>query len=185
MNGVASYRLPARLDLSTATMLADGLRKARGADLVLDARDVTHLGTPGLQVMLSARRTWEEDGFALLVGDMPESFSDQLGPLGLGLADLATEPSDTADRDAVADRDTVGDEDTVANGDPVAEGDPLKADTVEDDAIHQDAIEHDAPDGDAPDEQAGGMLAGEILASEIRDVAGDGTGSETGSEIEE
>ncbi|RDC74528.1 STAS domain-containing protein [Rhodovulum sp. 12E13] len=90
MSAPATFPLPARLDLSTAAMLAEGLRAHRGADLALDAGDLTHLGTPGLQVLLSARRSWGAAGHALSIENAPETLAEQLAQFGLREDDLVT-----------------------------------------------------------------------------------------------
>lgn len=89
MTDAEVYPLPAKLDLPAASGLARDLSSRRGRPLTLDAAGVTHLGTPGLQVLLSARKTWLEDGHALALTNFGESLKDQLSPLGLRPADLA------------------------------------------------------------------------------------------------
>lgn len=90
MSSAARLDLPARLDLAAAAPLAEALKAQIGADLVLDARGVTHLGTPGLQVLLAARRSWEATGHALCLDGLPEALSAQLGTLGLAPEDFTT-----------------------------------------------------------------------------------------------
>lgn len=85
----AVYPLPARLDLSAAGPLARDLLSRRGASLTLRADAVTHLGTPGLQVLLAARRSWREDGHRLIVDGPSPSLVQHLALFGLGLADLS------------------------------------------------------------------------------------------------
>jgi chemotaxis protein CheX len=97
MSGPDSLPLPARLDLTTAAELAEALRARLGADLSLDAQGVTHLGTPGLQVLLAARRSWAASAHALTVANAPDALADQLAQFGLTLADLAAEgPTETS-----------------------------------------------------------------------------------------
>ncbi len=83
--------LPARLDLSTAAALAETLKAHRGGDVVLDAGKVTHLGTPGLQVLLAARKSWANAGHALALQALPEGVASQLATLGLAPSDIATD----------------------------------------------------------------------------------------------
>ena len=54
--------LPATLNATTVTTLVDQLRAIRGAALILDGSAVTRAGGLGLQALISARRTWREDG---------------------------------------------------------------------------------------------------------------------------
>lgn len=98
MSAPATYTLPPKLDLSTAAALAGALTEARGAPLVLNAGAVTHLGTPGLQVLLSARKTWAQDGVPLSIENFSDALGEQLVPLGLHQADLEAS-NDTAETD--------------------------------------------------------------------------------------
>ncbi len=88
MSAPASYALPPKLDLSTAAPLASALAELRGQALVLDAGAVTHFGTPGLQVLLSARKAWQQDDQSLLIENMGDGLAEQLTPLGLRPEDL-------------------------------------------------------------------------------------------------
>jgi chemotaxis protein CheX len=106
---VARHALPARLDLSTAGELAAALRGHEGSDLTLEAGELTHLGTPGVQVLLAAKRSWQEAGRTLSFADVDPGLEEQLGQLGLALADLTTgnggdvpPPSELAPREADA-----------------------------------------------------------------------------------
>lgn len=56
-----TIRLPAVLDLTEAATLAETLIGARGADVRIDASDVTRLGGQCLQVLLAAAKTWAAD----------------------------------------------------------------------------------------------------------------------------
>jgi len=82
--------LPARLDLPAAAPLVRAILEHEGRDLVLEAGAVTHLGTPGLQVLLSAARTWQESGAALSLEGASERVAEQIGLFGLSPDDLTT-----------------------------------------------------------------------------------------------
>lgn len=56
--------LPPALDLRAAPDLAASLLAHRGGDVSLNGSAVRHLGGQCLQVLLSAQRTWAEDGRA-------------------------------------------------------------------------------------------------------------------------
>jgi len=88
MSAAESYELPAKLDLSAANDLARDLLARRGAALTLDASGVTHVGTPGLQILLSARKTWEADNLPLSLINFSAALAEQLSPMGLSPADL-------------------------------------------------------------------------------------------------
>lgn len=70
----ASIRLPAVMDLRSAGPLARDLLALRGQPVVLDASGVERVGGLGLQVLLSARRTWRADGLELRVNHPSEAF---------------------------------------------------------------------------------------------------------------
>ena len=79
---VAVVRLPEIIDVEAATALAGDLLAHSGRPLTLDASDVRRLGGLGLQVLLSARKTWAEDGFALSVTNPSPVFADTLELFG-------------------------------------------------------------------------------------------------------
>lgn len=126
MTAPASLALPPRLDLSTAAVLAEDLRALRGSDLVLDAGPVTHLGTPGLQVLLAAVTSWAAAGHTLSLANVPEGLEDQLVQFGLHPADLTTEAM--ADEGGGAQPEAGGAEASPASGPP----DPAIADAASD-----------------------------------------------------
>ncbi len=88
----ARFSLPARLDLLAAAPLAHDLLSRRGEALALAADEVVLLGTPGLQVLLAARRTWKADGQPITVSDPSPAFTEQLEVFGLSTSDLETPP---------------------------------------------------------------------------------------------
>ncbi|PRY26994.1 STAS domain-containing protein [Aliiruegeria haliotis] len=90
----ARYALPERLDLPAAAPIADALKDLVGDDLELDASGVRQVGTPGLQVLLSARRSWGEAGRRLTLCDPSEALVEQLSILGLAPEALTTSPSE-------------------------------------------------------------------------------------------
>ncbi|SNT13525.1 STAS domain-containing protein [Tropicimonas sediminicola] len=90
----AVYALPARLDLPAATPLAGELRSLRGAPLSVSADAVTHLGTPCLQVLLSAQRSWQADGHRLTLETPSPEMDEQLALFGLSTADLEALPEE-------------------------------------------------------------------------------------------
>jgi chemotaxis protein CheX len=55
-------RLPETLDLNAAEPLRQALVEQRGRPLVLDGSQVARLGGLCLQVLVSAHKTWAEDG---------------------------------------------------------------------------------------------------------------------------
>lgn len=55
-------QLPETLDLNAAEPLRQALAEQRGHPVMLDGSQVTRLGGLCLQVLLSARKTWADDG---------------------------------------------------------------------------------------------------------------------------
>ncbi|HEY8618122.1 STAS domain-containing protein [Phenylobacterium sp.] len=78
----ASLELAPVLDLKAATPLAQALMALRGRDVTLNASAVQRLGAQCLQVLLSARNTWAEDGAQFAVSEPSEPFIETLALLG-------------------------------------------------------------------------------------------------------
>jgi chemotaxis protein CheX len=82
--GPVTLRLPAILDLNAAAPLREKLIAMRGADVEVDASAVTRLGALCLQVLLSARQSFESDSTAFSVTDASSDFVNALGQMGFG-----------------------------------------------------------------------------------------------------
>ena len=80
---MTALTLAPRLDLSQVAALTADLRARTGADLVLDAGAVTHLGGLGLQVLLAAAASWRAAGHALSVHPRSEAFDEALTLFGV------------------------------------------------------------------------------------------------------
>lgn len=78
----AVVSLPPVLDLQAAEPLRAELMSLRGRPLSLDASQVTRLGGLCLQVLMSARKIWVEDGVSLMVDQPSSGFSEQLAAFG-------------------------------------------------------------------------------------------------------
>ncbi len=78
----AVVSLPPVLDLQAAEPLRAELMALRGRPLALDASQVTRLGGLCLQVLMSARKIWVEDGVSLMVDQPSSGFSEQLTAFG-------------------------------------------------------------------------------------------------------
>ena len=76
-------RLAPTLDMAAARPLAHELTAARGADLLIDASEVRHLGAQCLQVLGSAALTWQADRAGFAVVDASEAFMTGARLLGL------------------------------------------------------------------------------------------------------
>jgi chemotaxis protein CheX len=79
---VATVRLAQVLDLNAAGPLAHELIALRGRDLEVDASAVERLGAQCLQVLLSARATWDADGAAFAVVAPSDEFTFTAALLG-------------------------------------------------------------------------------------------------------
>jgi chemotaxis protein CheX len=76
------FSLPAALDLRSAGSLKSELLARRGQELALDASGVERIGGLGLQVLLSARKTWAADSQRLELRSPSEAFTEQWRAFG-------------------------------------------------------------------------------------------------------
>lgn len=81
-DGAAVLRLGQVLDLNAAGPLANELLALRGSALEVDASAVERMGAQCLQVLLSARLTWDADGADFAVVAASEEFTSTLALLG-------------------------------------------------------------------------------------------------------
>jgi chemotaxis protein CheX len=75
-------RLAETLDLNAAEPLRQALAEQRGQPVVLDGSQVTRLGGLCLQVLISAHRTWTEDGQEFRLEHCSPELTEQLRLLG-------------------------------------------------------------------------------------------------------
>lgn len=87
----ARHALAARLDLGATPGLQEALLAARGRDLVLDGGEVQHLGAAALQVLIAARRGWEEDGRALTLDGPSDALAEGLARMGATIEAITVE----------------------------------------------------------------------------------------------
>ena len=81
-NETAAVRLAQILDLNAAAPLAQELAALRGRDVELDGSAVERLGGQCLQVLLSARATWAQDGRAFALSAPSEGLCTALALMG-------------------------------------------------------------------------------------------------------
>lgn len=81
-DGAAVVRLGQVLDLNAAGPLASELLALRGRNLEVDASAVERVGAQCLQVLLSARATWDADGAAFALVSPSDEFASTLALLG-------------------------------------------------------------------------------------------------------
>ena len=89
-NSLAAVGLAPVLDLQAAEPLRAELMALRGRPLIIDASQVSRLGGLCLQVLMSARKMWAQDGVSLMVDQPSSAFSEQL--TGFGAPELRYEP---------------------------------------------------------------------------------------------
>jgi chemotaxis protein CheX len=75
-------KLPPVLDATSSGDLVGRLRSLRGGSVVLDASDVDRVGALGLQVLLSAQKTWAADGASFEIHDPSIAFRGALALSG-------------------------------------------------------------------------------------------------------
>lgn len=78
----AVLRLGQVLDLNAAGPLAHEFLALRGRSVEVDASAVERLGAQCLQVLLSARRTWDADGAEFSLVSPSDEFTSTLALLG-------------------------------------------------------------------------------------------------------
>ncbi|MFY0632942.1 MAG: STAS domain-containing protein [Vannielia sp.] len=87
--------LPERLDLPAAAPLREALLGHAGSPVMIDASNCESIGTPGLQVLLAAARSWREAGAELSVDSLSQECEAQLALFGLSPGDLCSkEPAE-------------------------------------------------------------------------------------------
>ena len=70
--------LPSVIDLKAVAPLHQELLGVRGRPVSVDASGVSRLGALGLQVLMSARATWEQDGQPFAIVQPSDEFSSAL-----------------------------------------------------------------------------------------------------------
>ena len=86
----ACIRLPKAMDIASAARLTDELLAVRGRPITLDGSEVERLGALGLQVLLSARRTWRADKRDFAVVNPSAALSGDAALLGASLFDYTS-----------------------------------------------------------------------------------------------
>lgn len=81
----AEISLPEALDLRAAHPLALALLAARGGPLKLDGSKVESIGAQCMQVIVSARQTWERDAVPLTLTNPTEDLLDAFAVAGLSI----------------------------------------------------------------------------------------------------
>lgn len=89
-----TYCLDGHLDSIAAPPLATDLLEMRGKPISVDASAVSFVGTLLLQVLVSARKQWLEDGHAFKVAPVSQALASAAAGLGVALADIGASDAD-------------------------------------------------------------------------------------------
>lgn len=81
-DGPAILQLRPVLNVTSAMVTARQFMELRGRNICVDASQVQHLGGQSLQILLSACRSWADDGNAFVLGECSEKFIDDLKLFG-------------------------------------------------------------------------------------------------------
>lgn len=76
-------QLQSVLDFRVASDLRAQLLSVRGGDVVVDGADVERIGGQCIQVLVSAARTWEADGFSFAISRASNEMRRALAHVGL------------------------------------------------------------------------------------------------------
>jgi len=79
----AALALPPTLDADAAVRLANTLCDLRYAPLTLDAAPLRRIGAQGLQVLLSAAKSWRGDAVALALINLSDEALEQIRAMGV------------------------------------------------------------------------------------------------------
>ena len=81
--------LQPKLDLRAANSLVDALRHAAGADVILDASKVSHLGTLCLQALIAAAKDHKTEGTKFVLERASDTFINHLAIFGFSIETFA------------------------------------------------------------------------------------------------
>lgn len=76
------------LDIRAASPLVASLVATRGEQVTIDAANVQRVGAQCVQVLYSARATWQADGVAFAIVNPSEAFVEGLTALGVPITKL-------------------------------------------------------------------------------------------------
>ena len=87
-DGEATIVLGEDMKGEQAQPLSDQLLQHRCKNLELDAGDVSRIDTPCLEVLLSAARLWQSDGYQIRYARLSEAFSETAELLGMQMSNF-------------------------------------------------------------------------------------------------
>lgn len=80
-----SLNLAPVLDLNEATALHGKLMALRGADLTIDASSVERVGAQCVQVLMAAKKNWDEDKLTFRFSKVSDTFSKTMQLIGINI----------------------------------------------------------------------------------------------------
>jgi chemotaxis protein CheX len=83
-----SVTLAAVLDLNEASSLHGKLMSLRGADLTIDASGVERVGAQCAQVLMAAKKNWDEDKLNFKFSKVSDAFSKTMQLIGINIEPL-------------------------------------------------------------------------------------------------
>ena len=83
-----SLSLATVLDLNEATTLHGKLMSLRGSDLVIDASSVERVGAQCVQVLMAAKKIWDEDKLTFRFSKVSDSFNKTMQLIGINIAPM-------------------------------------------------------------------------------------------------
>lgn len=89
--GCSTFKLPARFDTAACEGVAKALTENQHHDLSIDASEVEVLMSQAAMLLLSAKRTWDEEGRSIGYEKTSEAFDTNLQTLGIKLEQLVSE----------------------------------------------------------------------------------------------
>lgn len=83
-----SLNLAPVLDLNEATALHGKLMALRGNDLMIDASGVERVGAQCVQVLMAAKKNWDEDKLTFKFSKVSDTFTKTMQLIGINIQPL-------------------------------------------------------------------------------------------------
>ncbi|UWQ94535.1 STAS domain-containing protein [Rhodobacteraceae bacterium M385] len=99
---VDTYNLEGHLDSLTAPPIARELLEHRGAALHVDSRGVAHAGTLLVQILVAAKRQWQEDCHDFRVAPVSPILATAVAELGVDPSAIGALPEDILPTEGIA-----------------------------------------------------------------------------------
>lgn len=83
------------LDLVAASALLESFLQKKGQAVQIDADQVHRLGAQCLQILLSAKKTWEADDYSFSLENPSAEFAEAIALMGVSIEDLTYHAQDS------------------------------------------------------------------------------------------